>query len=167
MPRAAPRGPATNLCIHWAGPSYAGSQGCLRPTVAWHPIRVPAFLAKSCHNSSAPLLDDLCLVEGSSEEVQPLEGVSPVVCCSIDACAGVQTPHDWCIMLPLSQRVHRISSRRASKCSSFLRAPSVLRSRAHKTSSKPLPFSCKCAVLSPKSVAPWRSVPPPHSRLDA
>ena len=24
---------------------------------------------------------------------------------SIDACAGVQAPHDWCIMLPLSQRV--------------------------------------------------------------
>ena len=24
---------------------------------------------------------------------------------SIDACAGVNAPHDWCIMLPLSQRV--------------------------------------------------------------
>ena len=26
---------------------------------------------------------------------------------SIDACAGVTAPHDWCIMLPLSQRVSR------------------------------------------------------------
>ena len=28
----------------------------------------------------------------------------------LDACAGEQAPHNWCIMLPVSQRVHLASA---------------------------------------------------------